>query len=538
MNSPSLTLGSLFDGSGGFPLAGKLAGIRPVWASEIEPFPIRVTTKRLPEMTHLGDISKLDGGKIPPVDIITFGSPCTDLSVAGRRAGLTGSQSGLFFEAVRVIKEMRCATNEKYPRFLVWENVPGSLSSHQGRDFRTVLESLLQIKDKAVSVPMPEKWTGAGEILGETCSLAWRILDAQFWGVAQRRRRVFLVADFGGGCAGKILFESEGVSGNPAPVEGTGQGTAGAADGGTDPAIGFEPGAMSRLGGHFQAEQVSTLRADMGDNQACVAVSSHPQDCRVDIDKSGSVQTLTGQMGTGGGNVPMILEKGQEDNGLICNVREKGMSSMTGTAFTPTATDYKDPQCAAQAYGIGSYDSAGMMSDNPQAGIYPADTSRTLDQGGGNPACSQGGIAIVQKASLACDCRNHRCRAEVSGTLQAKSSGDQSLNYINPVAVPKERQYSVRRLTPLECCRLQGFPDWWCSGLGTEAPAEEELSFWRDVFETHRKITGTSSKPKTEKQLLKWLQNPYSDSAEYKMWGNGVALPCVYYVLNGIAAAV
>ena len=143
---------------------------------------------------------------------------------------------------------------------------------------------------------MPEKWTGAGEILRESCSLAWRILDAQFWGVAQRRRRVFLVAEFGGGCAGKLLFESEGVSGNPAPVEGTGQGTAGAADGGTDPAIGFEPGAMSRLGGHFQAELVSTLRAEMGDKQACVAVSSHPQDCRVDIDKSGSVQTLTGQM--------------------------------------------------------------------------------------------------------------------------------------------------------------------------------------------------------------------------------------------------
>ena len=538
MNSPQLTLGSLFDGSGGFPLAGKLAGIRPVWASEIEPFPIRVTTKRLPEMTHLGDIAKLDGGKIPPVDIITFGSPCTDLSVAGRRAGLTGSQSGLFFEAVRVIKEMRCATYEKYPRFIVWENVPGSLSSHQGRDFRTVLESLIQIKDKAVSVPVPEKWTGAGEILGETCSLAWRILDAQFWGVAQRRRRVFLVADFGGGCAGKILFESESLSGNPAPGEGTGQGTAETAYGSADPAIGFEPGAMSRLGGHFQIERVSTLRADMGDNQACVAVNINPSDARFQIDSRGRVQTLTHRMGTGGGNVPVILEKDQEDKGWICNMRGKGMLTMTGTAFTLTATDYKEPQCVIQPYGISSYDSAGMRSDNPQAGIYPADTSRTLDQGGGNPACSQGGIAIVQDASFTCDCRNHRCHPEISGTLQAKSNGGQSPNYINPVAVPKEHQYSVRRLTPLECCRLQGFPDWWCGGLGTETPAEEELSFWRDVFETHRKITGTSSKPKTEKQLLKWLQNPYSDTAQYKMWGNGVALPCVYYVLNGIAAAV
>lgn len=190
----NLTLGSLFDGSGGFPLAGMMAGITPVWASEIEPFPIRVTTKRIPQMKHYGDIAKIHGGEIEPVDIITFGSPCQDLSLAGKRSGLDGSKSSLFFEAVRVIKEMRCATNGKYPRWIVWENVPGALSSAKGQDFRTVLNEICKIKDKTVCVPMPEKkWHTAGEILGDNFSIAYRILNAQFFGVPQRRRRVFLV---------------------------------------------------------------------------------------------------------------------------------------------------------------------------------------------------------------------------------------------------------------------------------------------------------------------------------------------------------
>ena len=153
-----LTLGSLFDGSGGFPLGALLAGIQPRWASEIEPFPVRVTTKRLPSVKHLGDIHDIDGGKIESVDIITFGSPCTDLSIAGKRAGLEGRQSCLFFEAVRIIKEMRCATNGKSPRFIVWENVTGAFSSSAGRDFQAVLTEIVRIKEpQAPEVPLPEK---------------------------------------------------------------------------------------------------------------------------------------------------------------------------------------------------------------------------------------------------------------------------------------------------------------------------------------------------------------------------------------------
>ena len=198
----NLTLGSLFDGSGGFPLAGMMAGIKPIWASEIEPFSIRVTTKRIPQMKHYGDISKMNGGKIEPVDIITFGSPCQNLSLAGKREGLNGEKSSMFFEAIRVIKEMRESTNGEYPRWIVWENVPGAMSSSKGQDFRTVLEEICKIKDETVHIPMPEKkWTTAGEIVGNDYSVAYRILDAQYFGVPQRRRRIFLVADFAGECA-------------------------------------------------------------------------------------------------------------------------------------------------------------------------------------------------------------------------------------------------------------------------------------------------------------------------------------------------
>lgn len=208
-----LTLGSLFDGSGGFPLGGMLSGITPVWASEVEPFAVRVTTKRLPFMKHYGDISTMDGGKIEPVDIISFGSPCQDMSVAGKRSGLDGQRSGLFYEAVRIIKEMRKATNGKYPRYIVWENVPGAFSSNSGYDFKAVLEAVIGIVEENAEVPMPEKtgWAYADLYLGDGWSVAYRTLDAQYWGVPQRRRRIYLVADFRGERSGEILFKRKGL---------------------------------------------------------------------------------------------------------------------------------------------------------------------------------------------------------------------------------------------------------------------------------------------------------------------------------------
>ena len=223
-----ITMGSLFDGIGGFPLAAVRNGIVPLWASEIEAFPIEVTKQRFPDMVHVGDITRLNGAQLPPVDIICGGSPCQDLSVAGARAGLAGERSGLFMEQVRITKEMRDAdirggqsAELVRPRFLVWENVPGAFSSGEprGEDFRIVLEEIVRIGCGAVSVPRPEsgRWESAGGIvLGNVFSLCWRVLDAQYWGLAQRRRRIFLVADFGGLAAPKILFEQNRLYGNSA----------------------------------------------------------------------------------------------------------------------------------------------------------------------------------------------------------------------------------------------------------------------------------------------------------------------------------
>ena len=176
-----LTLGSLFDGSGGFPLAALSCGIKPIWASEVEPFPIRVTQKNLACVKHLGDIKDINGYEIETVDIISFGSPCQDLSLAGKRAGLEGKKSSLFYEAIRVIKEMRCRTNGKYPRYLLWENVPGAFSSNKGEDFRSVLEEITKINESKVKLPRPKKWNNAGEILGDNYTIAWRVLDAKYF---------------------------------------------------------------------------------------------------------------------------------------------------------------------------------------------------------------------------------------------------------------------------------------------------------------------------------------------------------------------
>lgn len=216
----NITLGSLFDGAGTFPFAGQQCGVKALWASEIEPFPIAVTKKNFPEMKHLGDITKINGAEIEPVDIITFGSPCQGVSIAGKGEGLEDERSALFFEAVRIIKEMRLKTNGKYPTIAIWENVPGAFTSHKGEDFRIVLEELCKIEKGDTIIPRPPKrngkpaWNDAGLILGDGFSIAWRVLDAEFWGVPQRRRRIFLVADFGGQCAGQVLFEREGLSRN------------------------------------------------------------------------------------------------------------------------------------------------------------------------------------------------------------------------------------------------------------------------------------------------------------------------------------
>ena len=624
----NLTLGSLFDGSGGFPLGGLISGITPLWASEIEPFPIQVTTKRLPFMKHYGDISQMDGGKIEPVDIITFGSPCTDMSVAGRRAGLEGKQSVLFYQAIRIIKEMRCATNGKYPRYIVWENVPGAFSSNSGEDFKAVLEAVIGVAEPETQVPMPEKnrWPYADCYMGDGWSVAYRVLDAQFWGVPQRRKRIYLVADFAGGRAFDILFKSEGVSGYSAESFRSWQRTAGSAADRTGTAslclndqggqrmdvtdditatlraeahhppcvlesAGFctEHSAKSRSIG-YEEETSPTLRA--GVVPAAVALENHPTDSRVKIAEDGKIQTLTSRMGTGGGNVPLVMKirSGCEGGG-------KGPLIQTDKSATLSCNN-DQTLFEPKAYGICSKESNAMKSDNPHSGIYEAETSRTIDGNGGNPGCNQGGIAVVESYAIQGSMigRNDKngpqgdgINEDVSFTLNtvdrhavyAMTTGSftqvaedkaptvLARDYKDPTAVcygigrdtfnqgknakfaptfEEELQptlvakgpgaiqsgYTVRRLTPTECARLQGFPDWWCDDLGIAEPTMEDIRYWYDVFETHRKIVNSSTKPKSLKQLAKWLRDPHSDAAEYKMWGNGVALPCVVFVLSGI----
>jgi len=231
VNKNQITLGSLFDGIGGFPYAGSFFGIKPLWASEIMPQAISVTTRHFPEMEHVGDITALDGGALPPVDIITFGSPCQGLSMAGRRLGLADERSGLFGEAIRIIEEMRDVTNGLYPRYAVWENVPGALSSNSGFDYQAVLEAFTKTE---VPIPRSGKWANAGMVRGGGIDLAWCVYNAQHFGVPQRRRRIFLVCDFGGRSAGEVLFIPKSLSGYFAARRAQGQTTAADAAGRAD----------------------------------------------------------------------------------------------------------------------------------------------------------------------------------------------------------------------------------------------------------------------------------------------------------------
>lgn len=639
-----LTLGSLFDGSGTFPLAALRYEITPVWASEIEPMPIRVTRKNLPRMLHLGDIHHLAGDGIPPVDIITGGSPCfpagtpiltsrgykpienirvgdlvythrhrwrkildagsrvsptiivasgaheitttanhpfyahpgkwtpardmlgkhwalpvrvfppagnrqalfwrewcqyqatradsrripisvltssenirreflqhvnsltilnqanrvlaaglrtlavsletsvsegfawrkvdrvyptgenetvynlaveqdqsyvadsvvvhncQNLSMAGNRRGLSGAKSSLFFEQIRVIREMREATNGRYPAYAVWENVPGAFGTNQGRDFQEVLHEFAQTAsgNKPVSIPGPAGgvWEPAGAVLGDGWSLAWRVLDAQYWGVPQRRKRIFLVTDFTGHDAGKILFDPQGGQRDP---------------------------------GKSGEERQDTTR-----------------------DSAGRVGASSGIGPAGAGSA-----RGDWFN---CDPME---GDYTGPAVVSQTLRHSDSRTTrpkvcvpASCWCISAEDSYAMQSANPEAGIYGTDTARTLTAGYQNPNTRQGGTMIVE-------------------------------HHTPP---------RVRQITPLECSRLQGFPDWWAGGLTVEEPSLAEVAYWLDVWQGWGEASG-ETRAYSEAWIRAWLRREPSDSSLYKMWGNGIALPCAERVIGGIAAA-
>lgn len=441
-----IKLGSLFDGLGGFPLVATMCGIEPKWASEIEPFPVAVTNYHFPQTKQLGNICNINGAEVEPVDIITFGSPCQDLSIAGKRKGLKHEEngddettrSGLFMEAARIIKEMRLKTNGIYPRYAIWENVPGAFSSNKGEDFRTVLEELCKIKDNNVSIPRPNdcKWNNAGSIVGNGFSVAWRTIDAQFWGVPQRRRRIYLVADFAGKCAGEILFKSESVSWDIATSKKEGQGTAGEAE--------------------------SCFRT------AICGVTS-----------------------------------GAQFTGYFDDVSQ-----------TLRARDYKEPQAVLCA-GFNGYKSANADI------TYSNNQSPTLESN------MPSNVMFEQQA--------YDKYADTGKAATLKRDGGSYGGGSENLAM----QSAVRRLTPTECARLQGYPDNWRVLPKITDMSDDDYELFANVYITDKLIkTGkTASKP-SKKPIINWYNKLESDSSAYKAYGNSLALPCAFFVINSVYEAI
>lgn len=615
-------------------------------------------------MKHYLNVCDVNGAEVEPVDVITFGSPCQDLSVAGKRAGLKHesngdeetTRSGLFMEAVRIIKEMRNKDEELRsgrsnehirPRFAVWENVPGAFSSNKGEDFRVVLEELARIKDAEVSIPMPEKgkWKQSGEIVGDGWSIAWRTLDAQYHGVPQRRRRIFLVADFADECAGEILFECKGLPGYPSQSREKGQGTSrdssdSIGESGERECIGFDGYNQSVTGNVSKAitsaatdsdhvplvlqeepiycvdegggksacnitENVSptltcthrgepvicdsvpyTMQIRSGcegggkgpliqtDKSACltaaqtqtlfqpvciqgsmigrkdengpqgdginvdksftlntidrhavaygicsyasvcepISIENHPNDSRIGIRKDGTVQSLTGRMGTGGGNVPLVAEPwtyqkvtgplmakmsagycGQDAyNDMFVtepcySIKDEGfMDFSEEVAATLKQRDYKMPQAVCYAIDRASFN----QGENAQYDFQISDDG-------------------------------------IAQTLIAKGPG--AVSYYENI------KYIVRRLTPTECARLQGMPDLWCRLSQIDDMSDEDYEFWKQAHKTYAEINGKTYREKTKKQMISWYNKLQIDGSEYKAYGNGMALPCVRIPINGIA---
>lgn len=505
---------------------------------------------------------------------------CQDLSQAGKREGLDGSRSCLFHEAIRIIKEMRIKTNGQYPKYIVWENVMGSLTSHKGNDFRIVLEQITKIKDETAAIPMPKsgKWCGAGEILGNNYSVAWRTLDAEWWGVPQRRRRIFLVADLDGGSAGELLFKFEslsgyspqscnqtnslgnnfdrGTSGTDCQLSGTGRDDRELSDSlSDDKNTGVSKNEKSgpSMGANYTLDDVaSTLRSSAGmpkhsadirgrlvigfcgNNSATAGNLSQANDCSpvLSCTKRGSVMVAHGfdaynsklsenTSGTLGVNCGISTGRST----VLC-INDQGGNSLN------VEKGEVSPTLRAQAHGNlpivldrAFYNQGENANYNPQKftdGTVPTlvakkETPLILDD---KSICLQGSM-IGRKDKNGP--QGNGINNEVSFTL----------NTLDRHAVTQKK--TVRRFAPLECGRLQGFPDDWCENLAIPNPTDKEIEYWWNAWETYREITNEYKKPKTRKQIKEWLQNPTkSDEAMYIMWGNGVAVPCVSFILASI----
>lgn len=429
-------------------------------------------------MKHLGDITKINGAEIEAVDVITGGSPCQDLSIAGKRAGLAGARSGLFMEQVRIVKEMRehdranGRTGDMVrPRYMVWENVPGAFSSNKGRDFAAVLEEIIRIAEpEAPDIEVPEKgwntWGGYHDEVGGRWSVAWRVHDAQHWGVPQRRRRISVVADFGGDTAGEILFERKSVSRHFAESGTARERLAGNTKSGASYAVRIRGGCDGGGKGALVQEDKSGTLGTSNDQtifQNCLT----QWDCQSKriFGTEGASPTLQGGVG-GGVNNPAIF----------CMGTQQGYAEECAPTLLHTFGEV--PAVCYQMQGFGDY-REGDVASNCKQRDYKDSTDLVVSS---------------------VDCRNFTEGGEINGTLQAKESVGQSLNLQNTVRTGM----IVRRLTPMECERLQGFPDHWT-----------DIGEWRD------------SKGK--------LRKP-SDSPRYKALGNSIALPFWDFLAKRISA--
>ena len=420
------TLASLFDGIGGFPYAASFYNITSLWASEIVPACVSVTKRHFPDMAHAGDVTQLHGGKLPPVDIVTFGSPCQGLSLAGQRRGLADERSGLFMEAIRIIDEMREATHGRYPRFALFENVPGALSSAGGRDFAAVLQSFTKAQ---IPMPYSGRWANAGMVRGGGVDLAWCVYDAQYFGTAQRRRRLFLVCDFAGKCAGEILFVPKSLRGY------------------------FEAGGTPRQGLAAFAES----RPDTAGGE--IVVLNDQGGASLTVERSGLSPTLRSQTH---GNLPVVAA------GFDLQQITSKTNRSTLRPVQPTLCGTGQPHVVTMATGQANAE-------------VLADIAPTLN-------CNHEQPLLVHP--------------QIAGTLCASGAGlsrPAGMGSETDFCITRYADLIVRRLTPLECERLQGFPDFWTEQGGGRS---------------------------------------ISDTSRYQMLGNSIAVPCVAYIMQGIYHAL
>ena len=471
-----LTLGSLFDGIGGWQLAAVHAGVKPIWSSEIEKFPLAVTRKRFPDTKQLGDVTKITD--VEPVDIVCAGSPCQDLSIAGKREGLAGERSGLFINAINIVRQMRMSTGGRQPRFFIWENVPGAFTSgsERGADFRAVLESIAE-----TSIPMPKdgRWANAGMVQCPKCEIAWRVLDAQFWGVPQRRKRIFLVADFAATDrrAGKILFIEPSLSGNTEQSRET----------------------RKRVASTIEKSirTASELVHCGGQNERTIYDMTHAQDV---IRENKQAPTLNARMGTGGNQVPILLSAGfkgkQSASARGIGYKEEQCPTLTAAIPLDVMTMENIPSFVIMGHDERSARFHTETTDPLTACNYkqPPIVAKIVFEPG--VATRDGGHVYTEmnKNKFKAFCKHTNCLYSAYGT---KWNGN-SAAYNGSLFVKQVVSGKVRRLTPLECERLQGLPDGWTL------------------------INDKSC----------------SDSARYKAIGNGMAQPCADYVIQRIVDEV